>query len=231
MLWHRISHSNVSSLSSQQGFSKALECWRLSDSLSTHPLTPTFQHPPLALKLRTRNYRPVGRATLTQFWKSTIWTLACLQETVYWHRSQHDSLCLPFISRAENQQQQSAANSPTKVIAVAQKDCSLQYISMSWHSEKYWRYYSMKGRQFPIPRRWGWNDTSFMAKCSVSLLKVTILQWGNVISCIYFRAVIKAAALQVNIAPLLHHSHSMISNLEEAHSLTLFFYFLKFQDS
>lgn len=163
--WHRISLSNVSSLPSQEGFSKAAPCWWLSDSSSAQPLTPTSRHPPLTLRLGTHKYWPADGAAPTRCWKSAIWTLTCLQETVYWHQLQHDSLCPRFISRAENQQQQQpAANSPTKVIAVAQKGSSLRYISMSWHSEKYWRYYSMRGRRVPILRRWGWNDTSFMAK-------------------------------------------------------------------
>lgn len=133
------------------------------------------------------------------------------------HLSSGDSLLTPvaawfpvpgvpwFISRAENhQQQQLAASSPTKVIAVARKGSSLRYVSMSWHSEKYWRYYSMKGRQVLIAR--GCNDPYFISKMSVSLLEVTILLWGNV-SCIYFRAVIKCTALLFQV--------SMISSLEE----------------
>lgn len=171
----------VSSLSSQQGFSKAAACWWLSDSSSTQPLTPTSRHPPLALRLRTHNYRRRSSMALKEHYLNFHFR----RQFIDTGRSTR------FISRVENQQQQQpAANSPTKVIAVARKGSSLQYISMSWHSEKYWRYYSMKGRQAPILRRWGWNDLLWQ-KYSVSLLEIAIVQWGNVISSIYFRAVKK----------------------------------------
>lgn len=130
-------------------FSEAAECCWLSDSWSTHPLTPTSWHPLLALRLRTHNYRPEDCAAPTRRWKSIFWTITCLQETVYWHRPQHDSLHLRFISRAKKKQQQPAANSPTKVMAVPQKGSSLQYFSMSWHGERVLEIFCYEGQTNP----------------------------------------------------------------------------------
>lgn len=155
-------HNSFINAFQSTSFSKTAECWWLSNILSIHLLTPTSRHPPLALRLRTHNYRPADHAAPTQRQKSPIGTLTCLQETVYWHQSHFP--CPRFISKLENQQQQQpAANSPTKVIAVAWKG-SMSCISMPWHSEKYWTYYSMKSRHVWIVRRWGWNDTSLKAK-------------------------------------------------------------------